>query len=246
MDTNYTISTEEFLSIEQYLLGESSAEERLAFENNMKANTSLANKVNEVKLLLAGIETASLQERLNAYHAGLKKNHPQTGRSKVIMLNRKWLAVASIALLVAVSVWLLVLKENKYEKLYAAYYKPDPGLMSAMGIGDNYLFNKAMLDYKTGNYKKAIEEWDKLKSGAQQNNDTLNYFLGAAQQADGNSAAAIALLQSMANDDSKPFYRDACWYLGLALLKQGNTNQAISYIEKSGRPESPELINQLK
>ncbi len=63
--------------------------------------------------------------------------------------------------------------------------------MSAMGIGDNYLFNKAMLDYKTGNYKKAIDEWSKLKTSMPQN-DTLNYFLGAAQQADGNSAAAIA------------------------------------------------------
>jgi len=245
LDTNYTISTEEFESIEQYVLGETSAEQRLAFDNKIATDKSLAAKVTEVKLLLAGIDTASLKERLNSYHNNIKKNHPQKGSSKIIALNSKLLVAASVALLAAVSVWLYTLKANKYEKLYAAYYKPDPGLMSAMGIGDNYLFNKAMLDYKTGNYKKAINEWSKLKTSTS-SNDTLNYFLGAAQQANGNSTAALMLLQSMAADTAKPFYKDACWYTGLALLQQGNINEAIPYLEKSDRPESSELISQLK
>ena len=77
-------------------------------------------------------------------------------------------------------------------------------------------------------------------------NDTLNYFLGVAQQADGNNAAAIALLKSLASDTAKPFYKDACWYTGLELLKQGAVNEAIPYLEKSGRPESSELVSKLK
>ena len=117
--------------------------------------------------------------------------------------------------------------------------------MSAMGVSDNYLFNKAMLDYKTGNYKKAINEWSKLSISIRPN-DTLKYFLGAAQQADGNSAAALLLLQTMAADVANPFYKDACWYTALALLKQGNVNEAIPYLEQSGRPESTQLISQLK
>jgi tetratricopeptide (TPR) repeat protein len=245
LDTNYNISAEELESIEQYLLGETSTEQRLAFENKMEADISWAAKVNEVKLLLACIETASLKERLDNYHISIKKNHPLTSGGKVISLQRKLMVAASIALLAAMSVWLFTMKGNKYEKLYAAYYKPDPGLMSAMGAGDNYLFNKAMLDYKTGDYKKAIDEWSKLKTGMPKN-DTLNYFLGVAQQADGNSAAAIALLKSMAADETKPFYKDACWYTGLALLKQGAVNEAIPYLEKSARPERSELISKLK
>ncbi len=50
----------------------------------------------------------------------------------------------------------------------------------------------------------------------------------------------------MAADAAKPFYKDACWYTGLALLKQGTVNEAIPYLEKSGRPESSELISKLK
>ena len=90
-----------------------------------------------------------------------------------------------------------------------------------------------MLDYKTGNYIKAINEWSKLKTGTS-SNDTLNYFLGAAQQADGNNASAIALLQSMTADAEKPFYKDACWYTGLALLKQGKINKAIPILWAQG------------
>jgi len=244
LDTDYHISTEEFASIEQYLLHQTDAEQQLAFENRMSRDIVWASKVKEVKLLIAGIENASLKERLDSYHAGIKKNQPPVSEGKIVSLKRKWLVAASVALLVAISVWLFTSQENKYEKLYATYFQPDPGLMSAMGIGDNYLFNKAMLDYKTGNYKKAIVEWSKLKTTTDQN-DTLNYFLGAAQQADGNNAAAVALLQSMASDPSSPFYKDACWYTGLALLKQAKIMEAIPYLEKSGRPESSELISQL-
>ncbi len=245
MDTNYTISTQEFESIEQYVLGETSAEQRLAFENKIATDKSLSEKVTEVKLLLNAIETVSLKERLNSYHINVKKNNPQKGSGKVIVLNSKLLVAASVALLAVVSVWLYTLKANKFEKLYTTYYKPDPGLMSAMGVGDNYLFNKAMLEYKTGQYKKAINEWSHLKTSTS-SNDTLNYFLGAAQQAEGNSTEALLLLQTTASDPEKPFYKDACWYTGLALLKQGNVNEAILYLEKSGRAESSELISQLK
>lgn len=245
MDTNYNISTEEFASIEKYLLGNASAEERIAFENKIATDSSWASKVNEVKLLLAGIETASLKDRLDTYHANIKKNQPRQDGGRIVLLRRKWLVAASVALLVAVSAWLYISGQNKYETLYTAYYKPDPGLMSAMGVGDNYLFNKAMLEYKTGNYKEAISEWSKLKTGTSQN-DTLDYFLGAAQQADGNSAAALILLRSVTSDTQNPFYKDACWYTGLALLKQGSINEAIPYLEKSGRSESIELISKLK
>lgn len=245
MDTNYTISTDELESIEQYLLDKTDREQHIAFEQRMQTDNSWAYKVSEVKLLLAGIETASLKERLNGYHENIKKNQPGKGGGKIISIQRKLMVAASVALLATISIWLFTTSKNKYEKIYAAYYKPDPGLMSAMGTNDNYVFNKAMLLYKTGDYKKAIDEWHKLKIEMPQS-DTLNYFLGAAQQANGNNAAAIILLKSMTNDTAKPFYKDACWYTGLALLQQGEVKEAIPYLEKSARPESSELISKIK
>ena len=245
MDTNYTISTAEFESIEQYLLDRMETEQRIAFENRIQTDSAWAYKVGEVKLLLAGIETATMKERLNSYHENLKKNQPEKGGGKIIFIQRKLMVAASVALLATISIWLFTTSKNKYEKIYATYYKPDPGLMSAMGVSDNYVFNKAMLNYKIGKYKAAIDEWGKLKIELPQN-DTLNYFLGAAQQANGNNAAAVELLKSMTTDAAKPFYKDACWYTGLALLEQGAVKEAIPYFEKSDRPESKELISKIK
>jgi len=245
LDTNYTISTAEFESIEQYLLDRMETEQRIAFENRIQTDSAWAYKVGEVKLLLAGIETATMKERLNSYHENLKKNQPEKGGGKIIFIQRKLTVAASVALLATISIWLFTTSKNKYEKIYATYYKPDPGLMSAMGVSDNYVFNKAMLNYKIGKYKAAIDEWGKLKIELPQN-DTLNYFLGAAQQANGNNAAAVELLKSMTTDAAKPFYKDACWYTGLALLEQGAVKEAIPYFEKSDRPESKELISKIK
>lgn len=245
MDTNYTISTAEFESIEQYLLDTIEPEQRIAFDEKMQKDSGWANKVNEVKLLVAGIENASLKERLDGYHKNIKKNQPQKGGAKIISIRRILMVAASVTLLATLSIWLFTSSKNKYEKIYTDYYKPDPGLMSAMGTSDNYVFNKAMLLYKTGKYKAAIDEWGKLKNELPQN-DTLTYFLGAAQLADGNNVAAIALLKSMTTDTAKSFYKDACWYTGLALLKQGFVKEAIPYIEKSERPESSELISNIK
>ena len=152
---------------------------------------------------------------------------------------------ASVFLFAVLSIWFFAIRKNRYEKIYAAYYKPDPGLITAMGASDNYVFNRAMLDYKTGNYKKAIDTWRRLKNNMPQN-DTLTYFLGAAEQANGNSKAALILLKQTASYTTSTFYKDACWYTALALLKEGSAKEAIPYLEKSGRPESKELINKLK
>ena len=221
------------------------AQEAVNFQNKIEADALFAAKVNEVKLMLAGIETATLKERLEVYHTDFKKSHVEKAGGKIIFINRRLLAAASVLLIAALSVWLFAISGSKNEKLYVAYYKPDPGLMTAMGISGNYVFEKAMVDYKTGNYKKAIDEWSKLRTDML-HNDTLNYFLGVAQQASGNSAEALSLLKAIASDPAKPFYKDACWYTGLALLKDGAVNEAIHYLENSGRPQSIELISKLK
>lgn len=244
MNTSYNISTEDFESIERYLLGEMSNEEKISFEKQMAGDELLSAKLKEVKLLLEGIEVAAMKEQLSSYKLSSEK-HTEKKIAVVAAFNRRLLVAASVIVLAVVAVVLFVTRGNKYEKVYATYYKPDPGLITTMGITDNYAFNKAMVDYKTGNYKKAIDEWRKLKTGMPAN-DTLDYFLGAAEQANGNNDAALKLLKQIASDPSKPFYKDACWYTGLALINKGILQEAIPYLEKSGRKESTELINKLR
>ena len=245
MNTSYYISAEDFENMERYLQDEMSSEEKMSFEKQMAGDELLAEKLKEMKLLAAGIEIAAMKEQLSSYQLSIAEKPAEQKIAVVAAFNRRLLMAASVIVLAAVAVWLFIMQGNKYEKAYATYYKPDPGLMTAMGISDNYAFNKAMVDYKTGNYTKAIATWNSIKTGMPAN-DTLDYFIGAAEQANGNNDAALELLKKIADDPSKPFYKDACWYTGLALIKKGDLQEAIPYLEKSGRTERIELIKKLK
>lgn len=239
------ISPEEFERIEQFLDNEMSPEQMLAFEQELQKDSSLQQKVDEVRLLRTGIEETMLEEKLNEFQAGLSvSSSTSQPPGKVISIGKRLLAAASVIAVIGLSVWWIFLKETKYEKMYSDYYKADPGLLTAMSASDNYTFEKAMVDYKNGNYRNAIEAWLLLQKD-QPTSDTLNYFLGAAYQADGNNKEAINYLEKAVANVNSPFYKDACWYLGLAYLKEGKIETAKEYILKSGHAKRESLLDAL-
>ncbi len=241
----HDISQEEFEQIERYLNNEMGAEEAAVFVAQMITDEKLQQKVEEVKLLLLGLKEAVLEEKLNTFHSNIKSNdQPLSKTVPMFPRYKKWLIAASVISIAFLSVWWLVNADNENEKLYAAYYSPDPGLITAMGNSEDYSFEKAMVDYKEGNYKKAIDAWSKLKVEAPQS-DTLNYFLGVAQLANKNSDKAKELLGTITANVNKPFYKEACWYLGLILLKEGEKDKALELIKRSGNTDADKLINEV-
>lgn len=229
------ISTEEIERIESFLDGSMSDSDKIAFEEQLKSDPELQAKTDEIRLLQVGIQEAILAKKLASFHQPA---------AKVVTMksNRtKWLAAASVLILLAAGAWFLFLQKNPNEQLYANYFKPDPGLPTTMSSSDAYEFEKAMIDYKNGDYQKAIDSWKQ-----QPKNDTLTYFIGLAQQSIGDTKAAIDQLSIIAADGNKPFYKDACWYLGLALLKDKQFDKAKSFIEKSDHPQKDALLTALK
>ncbi len=75
--------------------------------------------------------------------------------------------------------WIYINRKTGPEQLFAKYYSADPSLITTMGGSDEYNFNKAMINYKTGKYKEAAYEWEALIS-LQAANDTLLYFTASA------------------------------------------------------------------
>ena len=45
-------------------------------------------------------------------------------------------------------------QETVHQKLFAQFYQEDPGLITAMSSEGQYEFDRAMVDYKSGNYWK--------------------------------------------------------------------------------------------
>lgn len=239
LNHNNDISPEELERIERFLSNEMPQDEANAFAQSLNTDAQLREKTEEVRLLLLGINEVALEEQMQDFHKDIISAPVIKSTARVIPLSRKLLVAASVLVVVALSLWLVL--QNKQEDLYSKYYTPDPGLATVMSGSSNYDFEKAMVEYKNGEYAKALDAWNGLLK-EKPGNDTLIYFIGVASQANKDSNAAFDNLKRIAANVNSAFYKDACWYLGLMYLKIGDKKEAVKYIEMSGHAQSAEII----
>ena len=235
------ISPEQQEQFEQFLLDQMSSKERTAFEEQLKSDKILKAQFIEFREIFGFIEEQSLRNKMEEFH-GMVKNEPKGSVSIKPRLYYFQIA-AGIAALVAVSAWFLF-RQTPNEKLFNKYFTPDPGLPTVMGTSDNYTFYEAMVDYKQGNYDTAIAKWQGLHQ-LQTSNDTLNYFLGTAFLSNGKAASAIPFLNNTVQNNQSVFYDDAAYYLALAYVKEGKTDQAINVLKSSKDERSKTLLQEL-
>ncbi len=224
--------------IERYLTGNMTAGEVSVFEIQLQQDVEFKNKTEEVRALLTGISEQSLSARLNDFHTQISSENKPSAR--IVPMMKKVLMAASILAVTFVTVWWFAARKSGTDELYANLYSPDPGLATVMGGSSDYEFDKAMVEYKNGEYDKALEAWTTLLKNDPKN-DTLMYFVGVAFQAKDDSRG-IEHLQKVSADASSAFNKDASWYLGLYYLKTGQKEKALTYIERSGHPKSAEAI----
>jgi Tetratricopeptide repeat len=249
MKNKFTINAQEVEEIELYLQQQLNEEQQKAFTQKLATDAAWQEKVQEVKQLLLAVEEATLKQKINELHTNFSNRQRQDENTALIRpllssQRNRWLAAAAVLLLLVTSVFVFLLRPTEDEQLYSSYYKADPGLITSMGISDNYVFQKAMVDYKNGQYQQAIEAWQSLEQSSK-GNDTLLYFLGSAHLANGDLTQAIGYFSFTINNEQSAFYKDACWFAGLSYLKSGDHKKAISLLEKSGHPQSNQLINRL-
>ncbi|GGG27184.1 hypothetical protein GCM10011344_29950 [Dokdonia pacifica] len=241
------MSQELYERIERYLLGQLEGVEKDQFESELAISEALRNAVEEQKIVIQAIEEASLRETMQEIHS--RAFDEGNGKEKVYSLWQKPILkygiAASLGILFLVGGYTLSRKRTNNQDLYASYFRPDPGLPTTMSTTQDFGFYEAMVTYKQGNYKQALEKWEGLLK-TKPNNDTLNYFIGVAHLANEEDAEAITFLQWATAHEKSVFLSDAFYYLGLAYLKQDNTKKAIYFLEKSEHKSSEKLINELK
>jgi tetratricopeptide (TPR) repeat protein len=242
---NQDIPQEEWERMESYVLNTMPPDERVVFEKQLSGDDGLQAKLAEVRLLMLGVSEVVLQEKLATFHRELQETAPVRSIRHMSSTLKIWLAAAAVIVVMAMAAWFIFYGKNKDEKIYAAYFKPDPGLITAMSATDNYAFEEAMIHYKRGDYPAAIRAWDSLQK-VRPGDDTLTYFLGIARLANGEAAAAQGYLEKVSRNNRSLFREDAFWYLGLALLKQGNSQAAIRSIEQSTHAEREALLAELR
>ncbi len=133
MSNDQDISLSQFEDIERYLLQEMEPEEATAFAVRLSPDAVLKAKTDELRLTFLAIQEGKLQSRLNQFHQHEIKTASDKKVFTVFSNGTRWLAAASIILVAAIAAWLF-LKPASGEALYAAYFKPDDGPISAIGI----------------------------------------------------------------------------------------------------------------
>jgi tetratricopeptide (TPR) repeat protein len=244
LNNNADISPGDLDIIERYLAQEMSVRDREHFENRLLADPQLKEHTEEIRLIRLAVREQALRDKMSRFHDNTVIDVAPAPAAKIISW-RTWLSVAALFLFLAAAGWWLLLRPAKETQLFARYYQPDPGLMTTMGGTDQYEFNRAMIDYKTGSYDLAIARWKQQLAGNVQS-DTLRYLIASAHLAHKEYDKALPLFEQVISDKSSVFAPEAYWYAGLAALKLNKKQLAIQYLSLSGRSEKDEIVSELK
>jgi len=245
MNKDSQITQELLEKVERYLNGTMEVSEKLQFENSMKENEMFRQQVEDIKTLLAGIETASLKEKMNEFHSQMGHDVPVKNISYSNRTNsRLFYAIAASAVILLGVFWVFN-PSNSNEKLYNEYFAVDPGLPTTMGTTDEFSFYDGMVNYKREEYDEALTKWTQLLQ-QKNDNDTLNYFIGVAYLAKGKTEDALPYLKKVSEQKESIFLEDSHYYLGLSNLKSDNQELAIAYFKKSKRPEAQKILKALQ
>ena len=244
MNNPNEIPPEELERIERYLSGNMDEKELHDFKQSLESDVQLQHNTREIQLLLAVIDESGVEEKLNEFNSELNTNAPLIAPLRKITIFKKFLIAASVLAIVSFSYWLFFYRGNQDEKLYSKYYSPDPGLSTVMGHPADYDFEKAMVEYKDGEYAKAFDTWSLLLK-QRPASDTLIYFVAMAAQGQQKDSLAINRLRQIVSNPNSTFYKDANWYLGLLYVKKGEPEKAINYIKQSADPRRTDLINDI-
>ncbi|PPK99165.1 hypothetical protein [Parapedobacter indicus] len=240
----YDLPGNELAYISDYLNGALDASAQRAFEERLHRDPLFKQKVDEVRWLLVGVREANLAEQLDSFHAVLPGNKEEVTHTKAFRRQMTWLA-AAILVFGIVGAWLFWSRQTPEQRLFSQYYRADPGLPTLMGPSDDYAFEEAMVDYKTGNFRKAIDKWRPLLADGREN-DTLNYFIGVAYLAANEPDSATMFLDHVVGISASAFRSDAHWYKALALLKQGQSEAALKALRHTEHPAKDALLHAIK
>ena len=251
MNPNNNITQEQLERIERYLHDTMPDEQRRQFEHQLNTDEEFRLLVDDIKVMLLGVESAALKSNLEQFHDEMvpvktlehqpaSKTAARLKRTRIKMI--KFMAAAAVIIFLG-TFW-LESRSSSTDRLFAKHFVPDPGLPTTMGATENFEFYDAMVNYKQGEYKIAISKWQPLLS-SEQKNDTLHYFMGVAHLANGDQKEAINYLQKLTDNGSDSFKQETAYYLGLAYLKADNVDDAKKYLTFSGTESARQLLSEL-
>ncbi len=215
--------------IEQYFENNLSSEEEIVFNELLANDKEFAEDFHfqkEVKAAIKKEERNKLKKELQDLERF------QSGRKKTVF-SRKWMAAASIAILLTFLGALFFMKQDSFsnQELYATYFTPYENVIHPIVRGgvENELKTDAFIAYEKNEYKNAIKLFQKAHKEIK--DPHLLLYQGISFLAIKEPNKAIKILEQYIF--TKPKYNaQANWYLGLSYLQLNNAKEAKKHFKK--------------
>src|SRR5690606_24109629 len=229
--------------IQAYIDGDLPAEEKHAFEQEIMSNEALKAEVEYYKKMKYAIRAEGMKNALESMHFETTATNEFSGAAISVKERniKPWIWVSALGVL-AVLAWFLLKQEEKQEAgpkkvvpvhlQYAQEIKSLEGLpVTLSGTTDNYYFNEGMVHYRRKDFDQAVTFFKEASENGV-SSDTLHIFLANALLATDKDEEAKILLDYIAENQSGPYYETSLLYLTKYNLKQKNTEEVISLLEK--------------
>lgn len=216
--------------IEKYIKGALSGDDLEAFESEMQNDASLAEKVDNHRQLLKGLEIGfnlELKSMLQKEEAKFKQapvKEPKRTKSFYILFGM----AAAVSVLI-VSVFVLQNRNLSNEQLFAQYYETYPNVEQPVSRSEKNVENPYAL-YESGAYEKALLMFEDIIDEHSEDQAAL-FYAGISSMEMHNAEAAITYLNNSIDANQKKYTRPAYWYLALAYLDNGQPENAKNTLD---------------
>lgn len=218
-----------YLSIDRYLANEMDSKEKRAFENRLKQDQSLADKLKVYRSTSAVLQAKYQREEKEAMFkhnlAKIMAEKPAKREGKVVKLNwYGWAAAASVALLCVALFYTSLSRPD-----YSDFANHEPIALVQRGENDDAKL-KAQQAFNNGEYKFAVVLFTKLIE-SDQNNTELKLYKGIALLELDKVNEANELFDAVRKSGS--VYKDkATWMRALSALKQKDYATCESFLKE--------------
>lgn len=224
---------ERFELIDRYFENALSPKERLEFNDLLQNDENFRSEFlfhKDLKKAIVSHQNEELKETLGQFESKINKS------SRFSMVPGKWLAAASLAILLSVGSWMV--KNYVFpssERIFQTYYEPYPNTVVPIVRGDELhtIEYRAFLAYEAQEYHKAINLFNSVDNGEEK---YIQFYKALCLLSVNKTEEAIAILTPLIESTPGTLQNMDCrqkatWFVGLAYLKQDKPQEALYYMD---------------
>lgn len=217
--------------VDDFLKGKLTESELEEFDLLMKEIPSIAEEVElrqQTQQAFAQIRHAQLKEQL-------QQLNPEKGKDIQMKSSVRWvwMAAASLLLLITLGIYFYVNNLNIHpQNLYAEYFEPYPNYVDPIerDISDLNEEKRAFLLYEQGNFEKAYQSFESLKTNPSVNSE-IYFYQGLAAMESKYKDNVEDLIKTYMSMPNIRFEKQATWYLALHYLQVNEKSKSVLLLE---------------